>query len=83
MHTELASLIPDVFVLLDIETSAGGGEKKDDRERFRVLLKDAEKFLPEGTLKERLEIETLGDVGILKNQRKFFNTVVKLKTKLL
>ena len=46
-------------------------------------MKDAEKFLPEGTLKERMEIETLGDAGIVKNNKKFFNTMIKLKTKLL
>lgn len=60
-----------------------GGEKKDDRERFRGLLREAEKFLPEGTLKERLEIDTLGEVGVLKQPKKFFNTIIKLKTKLL
>ena len=32
---------------------------------------------------ERLEIDTLGETGILKNPKKFFTTVIKLKTKLL
>ncbi len=64
-------------------SSAPGGEKKDDRERFKALLKEAEKFLPEGTLKERVEVDTLGEVGVLKAPKKFFNTIIKLKTKLL
>ena len=32
---------------------------------------------------ERLEIDTLGDAGILKHTKKFFTTIIKLKTKLL
>ncbi len=85
-------MVVDVFSLVDTETSfassssgsgTGVGEKKDDRERFRALLKEAEKFLPEGTLKERMEIDTLGEVGVLKAPKKFFNTIIKLKTKLL
>ena len=91
-------MVVDVFTLVDTETSiagagtssagsaassAAGGEKKDDRERFKALLKEAEKFLPEGTLKERVEVDTLGEVGVLKAPKKFFNTIIKLKTKLL
>ena len=34
-------------------------------------------------LQERLEFDFLGDSGIVKNAKKFFNTVIKLKTKLL
>ena len=34
-------------------------------------------------VQERLEFDLLGDSGIVKNPKKFFNTVIKLKTKLL
>ena len=34
-------------------------------------------------IQERLEIDTLGESNILKNPKKFFTTVIKLKTKLL
>ena len=34
-------------------------------------------------MQERLEIDTLGECGILKHPKKFFTTVIKLKTKLL
>jgi THO complex subunit 2 len=51
--------------------------------RFISLLRECEKYLSEGTLKERMEIETLGEAGIIKNSKKFFSTVIKLKTKLL
>ena len=35
------------------------------------------------SFQERLEIDTLGECGILKHPKKFFTTVIKLKTKLL
>lgn len=80
-HIELANLIPDVLWLVDIETSTGG--KKEERARFLDIMKEVEQFLSEATLKERLEIDTLGDTGIVKHPKKFFSAFVKLKTKIL
>lgn len=74
-----ASLAVDLFALLDSETN-GGPEK--ERQNFLSVLKAAEKFLPTTTLKERLEVDTLGEVGVLKNPKKFFNSVIKQKTRL-
>ena len=56
---------------------------KEERERFIHILKDSERFLSEGILKERMEIDTLGEAGIVKLAKKFFTTVIKMKTKML
>ncbi len=81
----MANTVVDVFALVDTETglSAAASSTSEDRKVFKALLEDCEKFLPEGTLKERMEIDTLGEVGVIKAPKKFFNTVIKLKTKLL
>uniref|UniRef100_A0A0K2TBN1 THO complex subunit 2 n=1 Tax=Lepeophtheirus salmonis TaxID=72036 RepID=A0A0K2TBN1_LEPSM len=76
-HKEVASLICDILGVVDLETN-----QREERDRYDGLLHDAERYLSEGILKERLEIETLGESGILKNSKKFFSTVIKLKTKL-
>ena len=78
---EMGCLIVDILSLVDTETTLIGG--KEERERFIHILKDAERFLSEGTLKERMEIDTLGEAGIVKNAKKFFTTVIKMKTKML
>ncbi len=81
---EMASLVMDLFNLVDQETQAtSAGGKKDHRERFVSMYKECERYLPEATIKERAEIETLGETGIVKNHKKFFSTTIKLKTKLL
>jgi len=81
LHAELASTVVDVLSLADVETSTDT-TGKDDRERFKALLKESERFLPEATLKERMEIETLGEASVIKQHKKFFNSIIKLKTKL-
>lgn len=58
-------------------------EKLDLRERLILFLKESDRCLSGETLKERLEIETLGTAEIVKNSKKFFSTVIKTKTKLL
>ena len=77
----MGSLIIDILAFIDSETIQVGN--KDERERMVGILRDSEKYLPEGTLKERMEIDTLGEAGIVKNSKKFFTTVIKMKTKLL
>ena len=79
---ELASVVVDIFVLVDLETSSSSSGKNENRDRFIALLKEAEKFLPEETLKERMVVDTLGEAGILTNAKKFFNSIIKQKTKL-
>lgn len=81
MHSEMGCLIVDILSLIDTETMLIGG--KEERERFIHILKDSERFLSEGILKERMEIDTLGEAGIVKVAKKFFTTVIKMKTKML
>ena len=81
LHPEMASLVVDILCLTDQETNML--DVKDERERMVGIIKEAEKYLPEITLKERLEMDTLGEVGLVKNSKKFFTTVIKMKTKLL
>ena len=74
----------DVFALVDNETVIAADTKREDRQRFIELLREAEKYLSDGHLKERIEnMETLEQGEIVKNAKKFFNTIIKLKTKLL
>lgn len=80
MHPEMGCLIVDILSLIDTETMLIGG--KEERERFINVLKDSERFLSEGILKERMEIDTLGEAGIVKLAKKFFTTVIKMKTKM-
>ncbi len=76
-------MIVDTFIVLDAETAAFADVRKEDRNRLLGLLRDTERYLPEGTIKERMDIEPMGDAGILKYPKKFFSTCIKLKTKLL
>ena len=81
MQPQMGCLIVDILSLIDTETMLIGG--KDERDRFIHILKDAQKILSEGILKERMEIDTLGEAGIVKMPKKFFTTVIKMKTKML
>lgn len=85
MHNDMPSIILDVIGVMDAETStsAGGGDAtaQEERNTFCQLVKETEKFLSEKLLKERLEIDTLQDVGTVKN-RIFYTKFIKVKTKL-
>ena len=70
------------FLVVDTETVLAE-EKKDERARYISLVREIERFLSDGLVKERMEIDTLGECGILRAPKKFFTTVIKLKTKLL
>ncbi|XP_015599457.1 THO complex subunit 2 isoform X2 [Cephus cinctus] len=71
----IPSAIVDVFTLIDAEAHS------NERNNFYYIVKESEKFLTDRILKERLEIETLQDVGTLKN-RNFQTKFIKVKTKL-
>ena len=51
-------------------------EKKDERARYISLVREIERFLSDGLVKERMEIDTLGECGILRHPKKFFTTAV-------
>lgn len=78
----MVSLAVDTLCVLDHETAVHP-ERKDDRDRLIGVLREAERFLPEGVLKERMEVDTLGEMGVVKNPQKYFQLIIKLKTKLL
>ncbi|XP_017854857.1 THO complex subunit 2 isoform X2 [Drosophila busckii] len=81
LHKEFPSLILDVVNILDSETSLMTDGLQEERHSFVQIVKDLDKVLPESLLKERLEIDTLQEVGIVKN-KSFYTKFIKVKTKL-
>lgn len=83
MHADLPSVILDLIGIFDAETSNGLGDNSTQEERttFCDIVKDVEKFLSDELLKERLEIDTLQEVGTIKNNN-FYTRFIKVKTKL-
>ncbi|XP_053672541.1 THO complex subunit 2 [Anopheles nili] len=83
LHNDVPSILLDVFGIFDAETAGTGGDAppSEDRANFCYIVKETERFLSEKLLKERLEIDTLQDVGTIKN-RSFYTRFIKVKTKL-
>ena len=89
LHCDIPSILLDIFGILDAETtsnsSTGGGTggngdiPSEERKIFCSIVKDTERFMSEKLLKERLEIDTLQDVGTIKN-RSFYTKFIKVKT---
>uniref|UniRef100_T1GUM4 Uncharacterized protein n=1 Tax=Megaselia scalaris TaxID=36166 RepID=T1GUM4_MEGSC len=79
--SDASSAILDVLNNVDCETSVNTDAMQDERLLFLQLLKDLSKVIPENLIKERLEIDTLQDAGIVKN-RLFYSKFIKIKTKL-
>ncbi|XP_011145533.1 THO complex subunit 2 isoform X2 [Harpegnathos saltator] len=77
--TNLDGAIPSVIV--DLLTLFDAEVQNEERNNFYYFVKECEKFLTDRILKERLEIETLQDVGTLKNKN-FQTKFIKVKTKL-
>jgi len=71
----------DVINILDSETSLITDDFQEVRHAFVQLVKDLDKVVPESLLKERLEIDTLQEAGIVKN-KSFYSKFIKVKTKL-
>lgn len=80
IHNDLPSIILDIIGIVDAETSTGD-VATEMRTIFCQIVKEIEKFLSEKLLKERLEIDTLQDVGTIKNKN-FYTKFIKVKTKL-
>lgn len=81
MHKDFASIILDIFSILDVETVGNNDYTAEERTVFGVIVKEMEKVFSEKLLKERLEIDVLQDVGIVKNKN-FYTKFIKIKTKL-
>lgn len=79
LHMDLPSIILDALNILDTETSSS--DLADERHNFCAIVRESEKVIPEKLLKERLEIDTLQDVGTLKNKN-FHTKFIRIKTKL-
>lgn len=79
LHMDIPSIILDVLNILDLETLSSN--VTDERSNFCNIVKECEKVIPEKLMKERLEIDTLQDVGTLKNGN-FYTKFIKIKTKL-
>lgn len=80
MHADFPSIILDVIGIFDAET---GSETPPSEQRaaFCAIVRESERFLSEKLLKERLEIDTLQEVGTIKNNS-FYTKFIKVKTKL-
>ncbi|XP_058449396.1 THO complex subunit 2 [Malaya genurostris] len=91
LHCDIPSILLDIYGILDAETAGNGGNTSngsnggdtpsEERTIFCYIVKETERFLSEKLLKERLEIDTLQDVGTIKN-RSFYTKFIKVKTKL-
>ncbi|XP_022903408.2 THO complex subunit 2 [Onthophagus taurus] len=83
LHNDIPSIILDILNIADADTSVFDSQNEDSKERanFCYIVKECEKFLSDKLLKERSELDTLLEVGILKN-RNFYTKFIKVKTKL-
>ncbi|XP_013185845.1 THO complex subunit 2 isoform X2 [Amyelois transitella] len=79
LHADIPSIILDVLCVLDAETCTD--IQSDERSNFCHIVRELESFMSDKLLKERLEIDTLQDVGTLKNKN-FYTKFIKIKTKL-
>ncbi|XP_041973437.1 THO complex subunit 2 isoform X2 [Aricia agestis] len=79
LHADIPSILLDVVCILDAETSIE--VQSEERAQFCHIVRDLESFISDKLLKERLEIDTLQDVGTLKN-KSFYTKFIKIKTKL-
>lgn len=88
MHTDMPSIILDVIAIFDAETSNGladNSTQQEERQLFCNIVKKVEEFLSDKLLKERLDIDTLQEAGIIKTQNNvnnFYQRFIKVKTKL-
>merc|ERR1712179_345239 len=77
-HPDMASQVVEIATIIDLETTNMDRSARQ-REGLLVILKSLEL---DKLLKERLEIETIGDAGIVKNKKNFHTKQIKVETKL-
>lgn len=80
MHADFPSIILDIIGIFDAETGCET-PPSEQRATFCAIVRESERFLSEKLLKERLEIDTLQEVGTIKNNS-FYTKFIKVKTKL-
>jgi THO complex subunit 2 len=76
----MASIILDIFQVLDTETQLQTDYTPEDRTNFGNIIKLSEKIFSEALVKERMEIETLQGIGFV--PKAFYTKFIKIKTKL-
>lgn len=82
MHQDLPSLVVDIIGIIDAETSNSVTDAThDERAAFCQIAKELEKFASVKLFKERLEMDTLQDVGTIRDKT-FYTKFIKVKTKL-
>lgn len=79
---DIPSVILDVLNVIDHETLVNEKEHNEERQTLCGILKEFENWLGESLIKERLEIDTLQDCGLLKAKKTFYTRFIKVKTKL-
>ncbi|KAJ3621317.1 hypothetical protein MTP99_003468 [Tenebrio molitor] len=82
LHPDIPSIILDVLSITDASCIPdNSNEDSKERSNLCYIIKECEKLLSDQLLKERLEIDSLQEVGILKNKT-FYSKFIKVKTKL-
>lgn len=79
-RADVLSLIADLFSVIDVELSCS--EDACERERFVSLVNACQLLIPDFILKERLDAETLENMGLVQSKALFQQKYVKTKTKL-
>lgn len=77
---DIPFILADIFCILDIETNCL--EEKSKRDHFTQLILACLYLVSDTVLKERLDPETLGSLGLIKQSQQFNQKSVKIKTKL-
>ncbi|CAH1976173.1 unnamed protein product [Acanthoscelides obtectus] len=80
-HPDVPTIILDILNVFDaISCQPDNGENKE-RSTYCAIVKECETCLSDKLLKERLDIDTLQEVGVLKNNI-FSSKFIRVKTKL-
>ncbi|XP_052077849.1 THO complex subunit 2-like isoform X3 [Mytilus californianus] len=77
---EVPLLLVDVFSIFDIETTCS--EDKQERDRFISLVSAVEGLIAPTVFKERLDFDTLENVGLISSRQQYQAKYVKTKTRL-
>ncbi|XP_074649653.1 THO complex subunit 2-like isoform X2 [Tubulanus polymorphus] len=80
LHPDVSSLLADVLSLIDVELLCN--DDKSQREKFIALTRACMPTIPESLLKERLDTDTLEQVGLVQSKSAFQTKYVKTKTRL-
>ena len=79
MHEDMASQVVEISSLVDLETQNVDKNSKQ-RENLLTFLRGLEM---DKLYKERLDLDTLGDIGTVKNKKIFHTKQIKVRTKML